>query len=126
VPRKGGSAVRLVASPLAGPTWANGLKGKSRAEGPDSRAEGPGEASQGVREMMYMVVKWDGCGYVILHYSHNFDDAIEQYNRFKGFHPECTMLADVRMVHLVDGMMKIRELQEHIKRQKENVEKKDS
>jgi hypothetical protein len=76
--------------------------------------------------MMYMVVKWDGCGYVILHYSHNFDDAIEQYNRFKGFHPECTMLADVRMVHLVDGMMKIRELQEHIKRQKENVAKKDS
>jgi hypothetical protein len=30
------------------------------------------------------------------------------------------------MVHLVDGMMKIRELQEHIKRQKENVAKKDS
>lgn len=58
---------------------------------------------------MYMIVRWDGTNWVILHYSHDPDDTIRQYERFLEMYADISLLIDERVLDIHETRMKMKE-----------------
>lgn len=63
--------------------------------------------------MMYLIVHYDPSTmtYVIDHYSHNFDDALTQYEKFYTLYgTNCKLMIDERVLEVHEMRMKHKEL----------------
>lgn len=60
-------------------------------------------------KMIFMVVRWDGEKYVILHYSHDFTDTERMHAYWKEKFPDAQLLVDVKVLEVYEGMLKIQE-----------------
>lgn len=58
---------------------------------------------------MYMIVRWDGSQWVILHYSHDPDDVIRQYERFLEMYKDISLLIDERVLDIHETRMKMKD-----------------
>lgn len=58
---------------------------------------------------MYMIVRWDGSQWVILHYSHDPDDVIRQYAKFLEMYADISLLIDERVLDIHETRMKMKD-----------------
>lgn len=71
--------------------------------------------------MKYLILRWTGEEWIILHYSHNWDDVERMYEVFKAKYGEVSVFLDARIVDFHDGMVKARELAKKLREKKSNA-----